>query len=81
MTDILEILDNPPAPPVRNRLIDPGGIHFISKEHALVNFYASNLGSLNIHILDGGKPAIVNLTPSQFETLAHWMQEQVGATR
>lgn len=54
MTDIL---NNPPAPPARNRMIDPGDIHFISKEHALVN------------------------TPSQFETLAHWMQERVGATR
>lgn len=78
MTDILA---NPPAPPERNRLIEPSDIHFISKEHALVNFWAGNLGSLNIHILDGGKPTIVNLTPSQFETLAHWMQERVGATR
>ena len=78
MTDIL---NNPPAPPVRNRLTNPGDIHFISKEHALVNFWAGKDGSLNIHILDGGKPTIVNLTPSQFETLAHWMQERVGATR
>ncbi|GDZ35111.1 hypothetical protein MCC02031_18100 [Bifidobacteriaceae bacterium MCC02031] len=78
MTDIL---DNPPAPPARNRMIDPGDIHFISKEHALVNFCAGNLGSLNINILDGGKPTIINLTPSQFETLAHWMNERVGATR
>lgn len=75
------ILDNPPAPPVRNRLTDPGDIHFISKEHALVNFWAGKDGNLNMHILTGGKPTIVNLTPSQFETLAHWMQERVGATR
>lgn len=77
MTDIL----NPPDPPKRDRLFDPDDIHFISKEHALVNFWAGNLGSLNIHILDGGKPTIVTLTPSQFETLAHWMQERAGATR
>lgn len=78
MTDIL----NPPAPPKRDRLTDPGDIHFISKDGQLVDFYACDLGSLNIHILDGGKPTIVvNLTPSQFETLAHWMQERVGATR
>lgn len=75
------ILDNPPAPPVRNRLTDPGDIHFISKDGQLIDFYASNLGSLTIHILDSGKTTIVNLTPSQFETLAHWMQERVGATR
>lgn len=78
MTDIL---DNPPEPPAQNRMIDPGDIHFISKEHALVNFWAGKDGSLNIHILDGGKPTIVNLTSVQFETLAHWMQERVGATR
>lgn len=77
MTDIF---NNPPAPPARNRLTDPGDIHFISKEHALVNFWAGGLGGLNIHILDGGKPTIVNLTSAQFETLAHWMQERVGAT-
>lgn len=77
MTDIL----NPPAPPKRDRLFDPGDIHFISKEHALVNFWAGKDGSLNMHILDGCKTMIVNLTPSQFETLAHWMQERVGATR
>lgn len=77
MTDIL----NPPAPPKRDRLFDPGDIHFISKDGQLVDFYASNLGSLNIHILDGGKTTIVTLTSSQFETLAHWMQERVGATR
>ena len=53
----------------------------MSEEHELVNFWAGKDGNLNIHILDGGKPAIVNLTPSQFETLAHWMQERVGATR
>lgn len=77
MTDIL---DNPPAPPVRNRLTDPGDIHFISK-HVLVNLWYGKDGSLNMHILTGGNPTIVNLTPSQFETLAHWMQERVGATR
>lgn len=75
------ILDNPPAPPVRNRLTDPGNIHFISKEHALVNFWAGNLGSLNMHITTDDKPVNITLTPSQFETLAHWMQERVGATR
>lgn len=78
MTDIL---NNPPAPPERNRLIEPGDIHFISKEHALVNFWAGKDGSLNMHILDGCKTMIVTLTPSQFETLAHWMQERAGATR
>ena len=77
MTDIL----NPPAPPKRDRLFDPGDIHFISKEHALVNFWAGKDGSLNMHILDGCKTMIVNLKPRQFETLAHWMQERVGATR
>lgn len=75
------ILDNPPEPPAQNRMIDPGDIHFMSEEHALVNFWAGKDGSLNIHILDGGKPIIVNLTSAQFETLAHWMQERVGATR
>ena len=77
MTDIL----NPPAPPERNRLTDPDDIHFISKDGQLVDFYASNFGSLNIHILDSGKTTIVTLTPSQFETFSHWMQERVGATR
>lgn len=77
MTDIL----NPPAPPKRDRLFDPGDIHFMSKDGQLIDFYASNLGNLNIHILTGGKPTIVNLKPRQFETLAHWMQERVGATR
>lgn len=81
MTNILDILDNPPDPPVRNRLTDPGDIHFISKDGQLIDFYVGRLGSLNMHILDGGKPTIVTLTPSQFETLAHWMQERVGATR
>lgn len=77
MTDIL----NPPAPPKRDRLFDTGDIHFMSEEHALVNFWAGKDGNLNMHILTGGKPTIVNLTSSQFETLAHWMQERVGATR
>lgn len=81
MTNILDILDNPPAPPARNRMIDPGDIHFISKDGWLIDFTAGNLGSLHIHVLDGGKPTIVSLTPAQFETLAHWMQERVGATR
>ena len=71
------ILDNPPAPPERNRLIEPGDIHFISKEHALIDFYAGNLGSLNMHIASGDKPVNITLTPAQFETLAHWMQERV----
>lgn len=77
MTDIL----NPPATPKRDRLFDPDDIHFMSEEHALVNFWAGKDGNLNMHILTGGKPTIVNLTSSQFETLAHWMQERVGATR
>lgn len=77
MTDIL----NPPDPPKRDRLTDPGDIHFMSEEHALVNFWAGKDGNLNMHIITGGKPTIVNLTSAQFETLAHWMQERVGATR
>lgn len=77
MTDIL----NPPAPPKRDRPFDPDDIHFMSEEHALVNFWAGKDGSLNMHIITGGKPTIVNLTSAQFETLAHWMQERVGATR
>lgn len=75
------ILDNPPAPPVRNRLTDPGNIHFISKDGQLIDFYASNLGNLNMYVTSGDRPVSINLTPSQFETLAHWMQERVGATR
>lgn len=78
MTDIL---DNPPAPPVRNRLTDPGDIHFISKDGQLIDFYASDLGSLNVYVTSGDRPVSITLTSSQFETLAHWMQERVGATR
>ena len=73
MTDILD----PPAPPKRDRLFDPGDIHFISKEHVLIDFYAGSLGSLNMHITTDDKPVNITLTPSQFETLAHWMQERV----
>lgn len=78
MTDIL---DNPPAPPVRNRLTDPGDIHFISKEGQLSDFYASSLGSLHMYVTSGDRPIGITLTPAQFETLAHWMQERVGAIR
>mgnify|MGYP000150471932 CR=1 FL=1 len=81
MTNILDILDNPPAPPVRNRLTDPGDIHFISKDGQLIDFYVGRLGSLNMHITTDDKPVNITLTPAQFETLAHWMQERVGATR
>ncbi|ETY71666.1 hypothetical protein [Bifidobacterium moukalabense] len=77
MTDIL----NPPAPPARNRLTDPGDIHFISKDGWLIDFYAGNLGSLNMYVTIGDRPIGITLTPAQFETLAHWMQERVGATR
>ncbi|WP_428886179.1 hypothetical protein [Bifidobacterium dentium] len=45
MTDIL----NPPAPPKRDRLFDPDDIHFMSEEHALVNFWYGKDGSLNMH--------------------------------
>lgn len=75
------ILGNPPAPPVRNRLTDPGNIHFISKDGQLIDFYASNLGNLNMYLNGGDRPIGITLTPAQFETLAHWMQERVGAIR
>lgn len=75
------ILNNPPAPPARNRLTDPCDIHFISKDGQLIDFYANNFGNLNMYVTSGDRPIGINLTPSQFETLAHWMQERVGATR
>ncbi len=61
MTDIL---NNPPALPERNWLIE--GRHPLHLEGACGQLLNGNLGSLNIHILDGGKPTIVTLTPSQF---------------
>lgn len=78
---MMDILNNPPAPPERNRLTDPGDIHFISKDGQLVDFHASNIGNLNMYVTSGDRPISITLTPSQFETLAHWMQERVGATR